>query len=230
MNYSQETAVMSLSSDDDDDLILAVCDAAVATATASATMINNIIAYQPMIYDQDPKWGGSYKGKRGNKKRGFDNAHKSVVRDYFSGKDSVYDEKTFETRFRVPRKIFIRIYYACLNTPPFIITQDGLGRPGIHPLVRVVACFRYLAYGTSLDNKDEYLRIAQSTVHHATRIFVQIVKAKFGGDYLNRNPTVVERDRILSFNKSRGFPGLFASWDCSHYKWDKCPVQDQGAY
>ena len=104
MNDSQETAVLSLSSDDDDDMILAVCDAAVATATASATMINNIIAYQPMIYDQDPKWGGSYKGKRGNKKRDFDNAYKSVVRDYFSGRDSVYDEKNFETTRRCEKR------------------------------------------------------------------------------------------------------------------------------
>jgi hypothetical protein len=39
-----------------------------------------------------------------------------------------------------------------------------------------------------------------------------------------------ERNCILLFNKKRGFPGMFASWDCSHFKWDKCPVKYHGAY
>jgi hypothetical protein len=133
---SQETAVASLmSTDDDDDMILAVCEAALVTATASATMMENFNLYQPIIYDQDSTWGGSVKGnKRKNKYCNFVMAHEGLIRDYFSGKDSVYDEKDFERRFRVPRELFIKIYKACLHTPPFVFPKDALGNKGIHPL------------------------------------------------------------------------------------------------
>jgi Plant transposon protein len=47
---------------------------------------------------------------------------------------------------------------------------------------------------------------------------------------LNCQPSVKERDRILDYNKGKGFPGMFASWDCSHFKRDKCPIYLHGAY
>ncbi|KAG7345428.1 plant transposon protein [Nitzschia inconspicua] len=53
---------------------------------------------------------------------------------------------------------------------------------------------------------------------------------EFGDEYLNRTPTVAERNRILKHNKTRGFPGLFASWDCKHFVWDNCPVALQGQH
>jgi hypothetical protein len=82
----------------------------------------------------------------------------------------------------------------------------------------MVACFRYLAYGNCLDGEDEYLRLSESSLHDAVRAFVRIIKQQFGNNYLNRTPTIEEKKRILSINEKRGFPGLFASWDCTHYK------------
>jgi hypothetical protein len=144
------------------------------------------------------------KERKKNKERDFVFVNNNLVRDYFSANNSVYDEVDFERRFRVTRPIFNIIYEACLNTPPFIFTQDGLGKKGIHPLIRVVACLRFLADGACLDGKDEYLRIAQSTTHQAVRVFVRIIKSRFGDNYLNRNPTDYEKKRILKVNKFRG--------------------------
>jgi Plant transposon protein len=52
----------------------------------------------------------------------------------------------------------------------------------------------------------------------------------FGDNYLNRSPSEEEKEKILYYHKKRGFPGMFAIWDCSHFKWDKCPIYLHGAY
>jgi hypothetical protein len=60
--------------------------------------------------------------------------------------------------------------------------------------------------------------------------FCRLVLNGFGEYYLNRTPSQEMRDRILKINSKRGFPGTFASWYCSHFKCNKCPVQYHGAY
>jgi hypothetical protein len=225
------SVTLSDDDDDDDDILLVVGEAAVGAAKAaqlSITTYQDIIL--PHLMTESPPWGGSKPGKSPNKDRDFDAAYNSLVKDYFSGTSSVYNEVDFERRFRLPRSIFNIIYQAIINNPPFVFTKDCTGKNGIHPLNRMVACLRHLAYGRSLDADDEYLRLSESSVHVATRAFVRIIKHQFGTNYLNRNPTDNEKKRILSINKTRGFPGLFASWDCSHYNWVLCPVQWHGAF
>ena len=41
-------------------------------------------------------WGGSRDGRSLNKDRDFQGAYEKVVRDYFNGRDSLYDENDFE--------------------------------------------------------------------------------------------------------------------------------------
>jgi hypothetical protein len=58
--------------------------------------------------DEEMTWGGSRKGKQPNKNRNFTQAYQKVVEDYFNGRESVYDEKDFERRFRMPRTVFFQ--------------------------------------------------------------------------------------------------------------------------
>lgn len=97
-------------------------------------------------------------------------------------------------------------------------------------MVRTVSCFRYFAYSDCFDWSDEYLQLSEPSLYQSIKAICALVVDCFGEYYLNRTPSVEERDRILIFNAKRGFPGMFASWDCSHFKWDKCPVQYHGAY
>ena len=53
--------------------------------------------------------------------------------------------------------------------------------------------------------------------------FTRHVKDSFGNQYLNRSPTEDEVKRCLHINAARGFPGMFASWDCKHFLWAACP-------
>jgi len=97
-------------------------------------------------------------------------------------------------------------------------------------LVRMTAVFRTVAYGTPADCQDEVWQIGESTCLDATKSFCKLMVMQFGDQYLNRTPTKEERDRILRKNAARGFPGCFASWDCKHFVWDKCPVALQGQH
>jgi Plant transposon protein len=110
-------------------------------------------------------------------------------------------------------------------------TKDALGNPCIHPLVRLTAVFRTLAYGSAFDSQDENPECSTTTVvNDAIKSFCKLMIKHFGKQYLIRTPTQQERRRILKRNEERGFPGCFASWDCKHFVWDKCPVAKQGQH
>lgn len=180
--------------------------------------------------DKQHVWGGSRPGKAGNKNRHFEKAYVQLIQDYFSGDESTYDEVDFKRRFRVSRKVFIMVYNELNGNYPFTYRKDALGNYGIHPLVRLTACFRSLAYGDSFDREDENLRLSATSQSLSIKYFCILLIDKFGKQFLNRSPNVEEKKRISSINCSRGFPGLFASWDCSHFQWNKCPMALHGQF
>jgi Plant transposon protein len=206
-------------------LIQSVMDTGSVVSTVAQLIVN-----EAELVAAVPKWGGSSAGKSPNKERDFDGAYISVVKDYFSGIESIYNEVDFERRFRVTHSIFNTIYSTILHYGLFSQKKDALGKAGIHPLVRTVSCFRFLAYGDSFDRNDEYLRLSESSTAQSVKQFCHLIVQHFGPSHLNRSPTEKERDRILIHNKKRGFPGMLASWDCSHFKWDKCPIKLHGAF
>jgi Plant transposon protein len=168
--------------------------------------------------------------KAPNKSRDFQAANDQVVKDYFSGMDSIYNERDFERRFRVPRSVFNVIHNRLMGIDPFIHKTSCTGKKGIFPLVKMVACFRFLAYGDSYDRDDENLRIAESTLNAIVRLFCNLLVTHFGGQYLNRCPNVEERKAISEAMASRGFPGCMGSWDCKHFNWKNCPMRLAGQY
>ena len=86
---------------------------------------------------------------------------------------------------------------------------------GIFPLVKLTACFRYLAYGDAKDREDENLRVGESTLDFIlVKDFCKLLIKEFGDQYLNRHPTEQEKKAIIAENTRRGFPGMLASWDC----------------
>jgi hypothetical protein len=105
--------------------------------------------------------GGSKKGRK-IIKRDFDGAFERVMNHYFV-ETPLYPAKLFSRRFRVSRAIFERVYDACVKHPFFQHAKNRAGRRGIHPLVKVTACFRHIAYGTSADQLDEHFQISETT-------------------------------------------------------------------
>lgn len=174
---------------------------------------------------------GSVPGRRPNKKRDFNLGLRSIMRDYFGvdGKDPVYDEADFERRFRVPRTVFMRIFDAIKDQPSFRQRINATGRPQAHPLQKVVAAFRVIAYGEAYDRTDEYVRLSRSTIAVATKKLMSFIVRRFTPEYL-RQPTKEELLAILKRNAERGLPGCIGSIDCSHWRWTACPKGFQGMY
>jgi sugar/nucleoside kinase (ribokinase family) len=80
-----------------------------------------------------------------NKSRDFQAANDQVVKNYFSGTDSIYNERDFERRFRVPQLVFNVIHNRLMGIDPFIHKTSCAGKKGIFPLIKLVACFTFLA-------------------------------------------------------------------------------------
>jgi hypothetical protein len=131
-----------------------------------------------------------------NKERDFVEAHQKLMRDYFNGPESVYDEIDFERRFRISRQIFNRLHDKLVGTDPFIHKRDCFGNLGIHPLVKLVACLRYVSYGDAFDREDENLRLSETSLIKLLPHFCKLVIEEFGGQYLNRCPNEAERATI----------------------------------
>ena len=166
-----------------------------------------------------------------NKSRDFAAAYARVVNNYFNGPESIYDDTDFERRFRMSRRLFNKIHDKVMGLDPFIQKYDKFKKtPGIHPLVKLVCCFRYIGYGTSFDSFDENLAMGEQTVKDTVQAFCRIVIDEFGEQYLNRSPTPEERATINREMERKGFPGCIGSWDCKHFVWKNCPMRLQGQY
>jgi hypothetical protein len=180
--------------------------------------------------DDAPKWGGSRPGRLPNINRDFSGAYRTLIKHYFSGPDSLYNEQQFEDRFRMPRSVFQKIWQRINGKGLFVHRQDATKKRGIHPLCRLVACLRVLAYGTSADMQDEYLQMSKSATAESIHDFCRVMLEEFGNEYFNRCPREEERDRSMKKMEHRGFKGAFASWDCKHFVWKNCPVRWAGNY
>jgi Plant transposon protein len=220
-----------------DDELQAYIFAPVAGLTAADAedelLLDNaaVLVAEMMLVDdsEEASWGGSKTGKAPNKDRNFQEYYERMVKNYFSGVHSVYDEGDFERRHRVPRPVFDRVWQQLHGQGTFVHRQNAMGELGIHPLLKVVACFRKLAYGNADDQLDEVLGIAESTMNATMKEFVQTIKRDFS-QYLHRCPTPQEISRAQAIYAARGFPGCFASWDCKHFQWKNCPIAQAGQH
>jgi len=99
---------------------------------------------------------GSIVGSRGNKRRDFSAGVQAIRRDYFGvgGLKHIYDERDFETWFRVRRVVFLRVYLAFKDKTFFHKLTNAPGKLKEHPLERVMAPFRVIAEEEAADRAN----------------------------------------------------------------------------
>jgi Plant transposon protein len=117
------------------------------------------------------------------------------------------------------RAVFDRIYKDFSSGPEFVRRFKAIGKPGLHPLQRVVAVLRKISYGLGSDAVDECVRISESSVHESLFMFCRAICELYGAGY-GRQPTEDDLRRILKINSNRGIPGCVGSIDCQHCSWE----------
>ncbi|XP_057808745.1 uncharacterized protein LOC131023221 [Salvia miltiorrhiza] len=91
---------------------------------------------------------------------------------------------------------------------------DAAGRLGMSPIQKCTAAIRVLAYGTSADLHDEYLRMSAQVIRKSAIKFIKGVISNFGVECL-RKPTKEDMAALLHIRERRRFPGMMGSIDCS---------------
>ncbi|XP_076924302.1 uncharacterized protein LOC143586706 [Bidens hawaiensis] len=161
--------------------------------------------------------------------REHEHGEERLMKDYFVDSPT-YGEDTFQRRFRMRKPLFLRIVAAVTaNDVYFQQRCDATGRKGLSNLQKCTGAMRVLAYGTSTDAQDEYLRISDTVTRDSLLKFIEGVISCFGQEYLRR-PNEDDLRRLLHVGKERGFPGIIGSIDCMHWEWKNCPTAWAGQY
>lgn len=166
-----------------------------------------------------------------NKTSEFERAVDCIRRDYFGvpGRPPTYDEADFETQFRMPRSIFLRIYEDVNDQPWWSQRPNATGKLRARQLQKPVAVMKLLAYGILMDSTDEYTQLNKTTVNEAITCFVSFTLDNHRSVYL-RAPTHEDLQMIMARNAERGMPGCIENLDCSHWRRTKCAVEYGGMY
>ncbi|CAL5326744.1 unnamed protein product [Camellia sinensis] len=128
------------------------------------------------------------------------------------------------------RSLFVSILHNIQQVNEYFIqTRDATGAPGLSGIQKMTVALRILQYGVPTDAVDEYIRIGESTAIAALNFFTRSIVATYEAVYL-RSPNEADVARLLQEGEQRGFPGMLGSLDCMHWRWDKCPSAQAGAY
>ncbi|XP_073368056.1 uncharacterized protein [Aegilops tauschii subsp. strangulata] len=102
------------------------------------------------------------------------------------------------------KTVFDRLYLGVRSYDDyFILMKDVEGTIGFFGYQKCTAALRMLAYGTTTDSLDKYLRMYESTCGDAMVRFVTVVVEVFRPQYL-REPIVADIKRLLAFLEARG--------------------------
>ena len=131
--------------------------------------------------------------------RNREEGHARLYRDYFSNTPS-YRDTEFRRKFRMRESFFMRIEKAVTaHDNYFTQPTDAMEIRGMSSLQKVTAAFRMLAYGTTADAVDDYVRIGESTTIEILRRFFKSIVEVFGSEYL-RCPNTEDVSRLLAEN------------------------------
>ena len=142
--------------------------------------------------------GGSAPGRRKCKPRQRMEGYCMLYADYFAD-DPLHGEAVFRRRFRMSRKLFLKIVYALREYDSYFRCKlDCTGMAGFSALQKCTVAMRMLAYGAPADIHDHYMRMAESTSIDCMYKFCRAVVAVFEDVYLR---TPMQKTQLGSWHK-----------------------------
>ncbi|XP_020421395.1 uncharacterized protein LOC109949704 [Prunus persica] len=134
-------------------------------------------------------------------------------------KTSMVVHGDFRNRFRMRRELFNLIMkQIVLFDDYFKQKPNATGKLGFSPQVKMTAAMRMLAYGTTADLNDDYLKIAETTSFEACKRFCHAVNNLYRAEYL-RKSTRADLQKLLQKVEEHGFHGMLGSLDYMHWEW-----------
>ncbi|XP_071738853.1 uncharacterized protein [Rutidosis leptorrhynchoides] len=165
-------------------------------------------------------------------------AHERLMDDYFD-EGCKYTDDNFKRRFRMWRRVFLRIMKDILRYSANPLTyyfrwfyrrQDSRGMWSISTHLNITVALRQLAYGYTPDALDEYLQMSQRVGRESLHNFGKCIIDLYANVYL-REPTLHDIQRLYEGHESiHDFHGMMGSIDCMHWTWKKCPVAWRDQY
>ncbi|XP_021996290.1 uncharacterized protein LOC110893491 [Helianthus annuus] len=146
-------------------------------------------------------------------------AHECLLQDYFC-ENPLYDDGQFERKFRMSRRLFVKISNDLAGEFPFFTQRESAShKVGFSGIEKCTAAIRQLAYDTASDAWDKYLRISSRMCYLSVRetIFEDANRRR-------RSTSIRAHQRI------HGFPGMLGSLDCTHWGWAACPTAWKGQH
>ncbi|KAJ9543663.1 hypothetical protein OSB04_023370 [Centaurea solstitialis] len=212
-------------SDDEFDLMI---DQVLLANLQAAELVGKLVTTGVL---QNNGEGPSNKRPRGpNKESGREEGHDKLIADYFSN-NPVYNEEDFKRRFRMTRRLFLRIVNDLEREIEYFKQHwDARGVKGFSALQKCTSAIRQLAYGSASDASDEYLRMSETTSRDCLENFCKCIIYLYMRQYL-RKPTASDIQRIYAMHEQvHGLPGMLGSIDCMHWAWKNCPVAWRGQF
>ncbi|KAJ9541025.1 hypothetical protein OSB04_027531 [Centaurea solstitialis] len=203
---------MADSDSDNDDIDLVVNQ--VVMNTVKATELVKELFDNNLLQDEVGETSKIPRGLR--KDRGREEGHNKLVADYFA-EHPVYNDVDFDRRFRMSRRLFLRIVNDLDREVDFFKQHwDARGVKGFSPLQKCASAIRQLAYGSASDAFDEYLRMSETTSRDCLDHFCKGIIYLYMRQYL-RKPTATDVQAIYALHEqTHGLPGMLGSIDCMH--------------
>ncbi|KAJ0485260.1 putative harbinger transposase-derived protein [Helianthus annuus] len=201
-----------------------------SSSSEEDVIMHNMIMNAAQVFMAAAEGSSQPLTRRAKYNRDQEAGHDKLVADYFAD-EPVYPAEIFRRRFRMSRRLFLRIAGDMAQSNPFFtLRNDARGQRGFSNLQKCTSAIRQLAYGYAPDALDEYIRMSERTAHRCLYKFCQWVVKLYSKRYL-RKPNANDVQKLYQAHEQRhGFPGMLGSIDCMHWQWQNCPVAWQGQY
>ena len=123
----------------------------------------------------------------------------------------------------MPHFVINLLSEAVIGQTLFVKSRVDNGGPSIEPLHCFVGALRLMHAGNSCDGADENSRITETVSNEALKYSCEVITQYFEEEHFNRSPADEEKQRSLDAMATRFLKGYFASWNCKHLIWDRCP-------
>lgn len=176
-------------------------------------------AYEQFLALCNPEAGSSSSGRntRTYIPREREEAEERLLEDYFGDENNPpkYSERNFRRRYRMSSRLFKQIVNDITNYNADPLPEyfhffkkriDCTSRPSVSPIMKCIAAIRQLAYGSTPDAFDEYLRILERCSRECLLNFTKCIYILCVEEFL-RKPNSDDIEKIYALHeKEHGLP------------------------